>query len=143
MTFAREILFLLAAGMVADAALAETVATVRPVRAGSVIAEADLEVLDDSVPGTVSGITEAVGKEAKVTLYPGRPIQLNQLGPPALVDRNQLVRMVYSSGPLSIATEGRVLDRAGIGESVRVMNLTSRQTVSGVVAPDGTIEVGP
>ena len=143
MIFAREILFLVAAGMAADAALAETVATVRPVRAGSVIAEADLEVLDDVIPGTVAGIAEAVGQEAKVTLYPGRPIQLNQLGPPALVDRNQLVRMVYSSGPLSIATEGRVLDRAGIGESVRVMNLTSRQTVSGVVAPDGTIEVGP
>jgi len=143
MIFAREILFLMAAGMTADAAFAESVATVRPVRAGSVIAEADLEVLDDAIPGTVAGIAEAVGQEAKVTLYPGRPIQLNQLGPPALVDRNQLVRMVYSSGPLSIATEGRVLDRAGIGESVRVMNLTSRQTVSGVVAPDGTIEVGP
>ena len=143
MIFTREILFLVAAGLTADAAFAESVATVRPVRAGSVIAEADLEVLDDVIPGTVAGIAEAVGQEAKVTLYPGRPIQLNQLGPPALVDRNQLVRMVYSSGPLSIATEGRVLDRAGIGESVRVMNLTSRQTVSGVVAPDGTIEVGP
>jgi len=143
MIFAREILFLVAAGMAADAALAETVATVRPVRAGSVIAESDLEILEDTIPGTVAGIAEAVGKEAKVTLYPGRPIQSSQIGSPALVDRNQLVRMVYSSGPLSITTEGRVLDRAGIGESVRVMNLTSRQTVSGVVAPDGTIEVGP
>ena len=139
---AREILFLLVAGMAADAALAETVATVRPVRAGSVIAEADLEMLDDTIPGTVAAIAEAVGKEAKVTLYPGRPIRLDQIGPPAVVDRNQLVRMVYSSGPLSIATEGRVLDRAGVGEAVRVMNLTSRQTVSGVVSPDGTIEVG-
>ncbi len=139
---AREILFLLAAGLAAEPALAASVATVRPVRAGNVIAESDLEVLEDTVPGTLAAIAEAVGKEAKVTLYPGRPIQPSQIGPPALVDRNQLVRMVYASGPLSISAEGRVLDRAGIGESVRVMNLTSRQTVSGVVAPDGTIEVG-
>jgi len=142
MILARSILFLLMAGTIADAALAESVAAVRPVRAGNVIAESDLEILDETITGTVADIAEAVGKEAKVTLYPGRPIQTTQIGPPALVDRNQLVRMVYVSGPLSIATEGRVLDRAGIGESVRVMNLTSRQTVSGVVAPDGTIEVG-
>ena len=34
-------------------------------------------------------------------------------------------------------------DEAGAGEPVRVMNLASRQTVSGTVAADGSIEVGP
>ena len=53
-----------------------------------------------------------------------------------------MVRMSYSSGPLQIVTEGRALDRAAAGEPVRVMNLASRQTVTGTVAPDGSIEVG-
>ena len=39
-------------------------------------------------------------------------------------------------------TEGRAPDRGGVGEAVRVMNLTSRQIVSGTVAPDGSIKVG-
>jgi flagella basal body P-ring formation protein FlgA len=50
--------------------------------------------------------------------------------------------MSYASGPLRIVTDGRALDRAGAGEFVRVMNLTSKQTVTGVVAADGSIEVG-
>ena len=50
--------------------------------------------------------------------------------------------MTYVDGPLRIVTEGRALDRAAAGEPVRVMNLASRQTVTGTVAPDGSIEVG-
>jgi flagella basal body P-ring formation protein FlgA len=53
------------------------------------------------------------------------------------------VRMSYMHGPLRIDTEGRALDRAAAGEAVRVMNLASRQTVTGTVEPDGTIEVSP
>jgi flagella basal body P-ring formation protein FlgA len=77
-----------------------------------------------------------------VTLYPGRPILENQVGPPALVERNQVVRMVFLRGGLAITAEGRALDRGGFGEAVRVMNLSSRQIVSGAVAADGSIEVG-
>ena len=50
--------------------------------------------------------------------------------------------MSYASGPLRIVTDGRALDRAAAGELVRVMNLASKQTVTGMVAADGSIEVG-
>ena len=52
------------------------------------------------------------------------------------------MRLSYASGPLTIVTEGRALDRAAAGEPVRVMNLASKQTVTGTVAPDGSVEVG-
>ena len=67
---------------------------------------------------------------------------MDQLGPPALVDRNALVRMVFVRGALAIQAEGRALDRGGVGERVRVMNLGSKQIVTGAVAPDGSVEVG-
>jgi flagella basal body P-ring formation protein FlgA len=129
---------LLAAGTV----LADTVQVVRAIRGQTLLTAADLAVVAGDVPGAIATIDEAVGKEAKVTLYPGRPILLAQLGAPALVERNALVRMNYVRGPLRIVTDGRALDRAGAGDPVRVMNLTSRQTVTGVVAPDGSVEVG-
>ena len=129
---------LLAAGTV----LADTVQVVRAIRGQTLLTAADLAVVAGGVPGAIATIDEAVGKEAKVTLYPGRPILLAQLGAPALVERNALVRMNYVRGPLRIVTDGRALDRAGAGDPVRVMNLTSRQTVTGVVAPDGSVEVG-
>ena len=58
------------------------------------------------------------------------------------LERNAVVRMSYISGSLRIVTEGRALDRAAAGEPVRVMNLTSKQTVAGTVAADGSVEIG-
>lgn len=127
----------------AQPALASSVTAVRPIRAQTVVSAADVELAGESVPGALGAIEEAVGLEARVTLYPGRPILAAQLGPPALVERNQLVRMVFQRGALAIGTEGRALDRGGAGERVRVMNLGSRQIVTGAVAGDGSIEVGP
>lgn len=129
---------LLAAGTV----LADTIEVVRAIRAQSVLTADDLTVVEGDVPGAVATIEAVAGKEAKVTLYPGRPILLAQVGAPALVERNALVRMNYARGPLHIVTDGRALDRGGAGEAIRVMNLASKQTVTGVVAADGSVEVG-
>ena len=125
------------------AVLAQAVSPVRAIRTKEVLSAADLTLVEDSVPGAIAEIDAAVGLEARVTLYPGRPILSGQIGPPAMVERNQIVRMHFNEGPLVITTEGRVLDRAGVGEMVRVMNLQSRQIVSGTVGEDGSIEVGP
>jgi flagella basal body P-ring formation protein FlgA len=140
---ASALFALFVAMLAAGAVLAQSVQPVRAIRSHTVLTADDLELADPAVPGAVTSIEAAVGQEAKVALYPGRPILQGQLGAPALVERNQVVRMSYLRGSLRIVTEGRALDRAAVGEPVRVMNLASRQTVSGTVAEDGSIEVGP
>lgn len=120
----------------------QSVTVVRALRSQSVIEAGDLVLTVGATPGGIDAVEAAVGMEAKVALYPGRPILASQIGTPALVERNALVRLGYLKGPLSIVTEGRALDRAGLGEAVRVMNLQSRQTVTGTVAADGSVEVG-
>jgi flagella basal body P-ring formation protein FlgA len=140
---ASALFALFVAMLAAGAVLAQSVQPVRAIRSHTLLTAEDLELADAAVPGAVTSIEAAVGQEAKVALYPGRPILQGQLGAPALVERNQVVRMSYMRGPLRIVTEGRALDRAAVGEPVRVMNLASRQTVSGTVAEDGSIEVGP
>lgn len=142
MARAAAVFTLFVALLAAGAVLAQSVMPVRAIRSQSVLAPEDLTLSDESVPGALASIEAAVGKEAKVALYPGRPILEAQVGAPALVERNAVVRMIYNSGPLRIVTDGRALDRAAAGEPVRVMNLTSRQTVTGTVATDGSIEVG-
>lgn len=133
---------LLVALLAAGSVLAQSVQPVRAIRAQTVLAAEDLTLAEAAIPGAVGAIELAVGLETKVALYPGRPILESQLGAPALVERNAMVRMIYAEGPLRIVTGGRALDRAAAGEPVRVMNLASRQTVTGTVAPDGSIEVG-
>jgi flagella basal body P-ring formation protein FlgA len=137
MTAALALLLAFAAGP----ALAG-VEPVRAIRAQTVLEAADLTESAEAVPGGVATIEAAAGREAKVTLYPGRPILASQIGPPAIVARNQIVRMVFLRGPLAIEADGRALDRGGAGDLVRVMNLGSKQIVTGAVAADGSVEVG-
>ena len=84
---------------------------------------------------------QALGMEARVTLYAGRPIPLASLAPPAQVERNQLVTLVFRQGGLEIRAEGRALARGAPDETVRVMNLASRNTLSGRVAGPGLVFV--
>jgi flagellar basal body P-ring formation protein FlgA len=123
------------------AAAAQTVTPVRTIRPQTVIAASDLTLTEAATPGALTAIEDALGREARVTLYAGRPVLIGQIGPPARVERNQLVRMTYAEGALSITAEGRTLDRAAAGEIVRVMNQSSRQIVSGLVLDNGTVEV--
>ena len=139
---ALPLLALAALALDAGPAAAANVSAARAIRAQTVISAADLTVAEAEVPGAVERIEDAAGKEARVTLYPGRPILLSQIGPPAIVERNQLVQMVYERGALAIGAEGRALDRGGAGDRVRVMNLASKQIITGAVAQDGRIDVG-
>jgi flagellar basal body P-ring formation protein FlgA len=134
--------FLLALLIWPDFAQTQTVVATRVLRAQTVIAGDDVTLDEAPTPGALAALEQAVGREARVTLYPGRPIRPDQLGTPAVVERNQIVRMIYTEGPLNIMAEGRALDRAGPGELVRVMNLSSRQVVTGLVRGSGMIEVG-
>ncbi len=135
-------LALVVAAALAPPAAAETLVAARTIRSQAILTPADLAVIERTVPGTLAHADEAVGLETRVVLYAGRPIRHGDVGPPAIVERNQIVTLVYSRGPLTIAAEARALGRAGAGDILRVMNLASRTTVSGVVHADGTVRVG-
>lgn len=130
------ILFVLAGG-----ACAETVVAARTIPAQSIIAAHDLILDERIIPGTVSDPGTIIGQEARVALYAGRPIRPGDVAAPAVVDRNDIIPLIYQGGALLISTEGRALERAGAGEFIRVMNLASRNTVTARVATDGAAYV--
>ncbi|MDJ0637842.1 MAG: flagellar basal body P-ring formation chaperone FlgA [Paracoccaceae bacterium] len=120
---------------------ADTLMAVRVVRPNAIIAPEDISVSQTAIAGALPGDADIIGLEAKVTLYPGRPILPAHVGPAALVERNQPVSLIYRSGGLTISTEARALSRGAVGDSVRVMNLASRSTVVGRIRSDGSVEV--
>jgi len=135
-----RLVFILA--LLATTAPADTLVAARTVRSHAIITPNDVAVKDIAIPGAFTLPEEAIGQEARVVLYAGRPIRPGDIGPAAIVDRNQIVRLIYQSSGLQIIAEGRSLGRGGVGDFIRVMNLTSRTTVSGIVAADGSIAVG-
>lgn len=133
---------LLLALTLAGPALAESVVATRTIPALSVIGPEDVTLVDAAHNGALGDPSLAVGQETKVAIYAGKPVRPGDLGPPTLVERNQVVALVFQSGGLAIATEGRALARGSQGEVIRVLNLNSRTTVSGRIGADGAVYVG-
>ena len=127
--------------LITSPAFAETLTTARVVRPNMVIAPADIIIAETRVQGALTAEANIIGLEAKVTLYPGRPIMPAHVGPAALIERNQPITLIFRQGGLTISAEARALSRGAIGENVRVMNMSSRTTVLGIVRADGSVEV--
>jgi flagella basal body P-ring formation protein FlgA len=134
-----RVLLLLALGSPASA---DALVATRTIRAKALIAPEDLTIVSAEIPGALTDPAAAVGLEARVAIYAGKPVRPGDLGPPTLVERNQLVKLVYRSNGLAISTEGRALARGAEGDEIRVMNLGSRNTITGRIGPDGTVYVG-
>lgn len=127
--------------LTAQAATADTVVASRTIRPQSILTLSDLALQPGDLPGGFDETDYVIGLETRVVLYAGRPIRPEDIGPPAVVERNQIVTLAYLQNGLTIRTEGRALSRAGVGEDLRVMNLQSRATFSGRVGPDGIVVV--
>ena len=138
----RGLTLLVAALIPALPVSAETLVATRTIRAQAILAPSDIALADANTPGALTDPADAVGLEARVVLYAGRPIRPGDLGPPATVTRNQTVTLLYRSCGLTIATEGRALGRGGPGDAIRVMNTASRSTVTGTVTETGAVLVG-
>jgi flagellar basal body P-ring formation protein FlgA len=123
------------------AATADTLIAARTIRALSVITAEDISFDDAPVKGALAEPSQVVGMEARAVLYAGRPIRPGDIGPPAIVARNQTVPIGWRKGGLNIVAEGRSLDRGAAGDTVRAMNLASRTIVTGMVTASGTILV--
>ncbi len=135
--------FWVALPLMVGPAFADSMVATRTIRAQTVLAAEDIAMVQADIPGALTTPEDAVGLEAKVTLYAGRPVHAADLGAPALVKRNQVVQLVFQTGGLTIHTDGRALEAGAAGDVIHVMNSSSHLTVQGLVGPDGSVSVGP
>jgi len=136
-----SILVAIVAMFISLGAAAQSVQSARPIKINTIVTQDDFVLIDAAVPGAFGRIEDAVGLETKKTLYPGRPVMVGDLGPITVVDRNQLVQLIFSLGALEITADGRALGRASLGQRVRVMNSDTKLVVTGVVTSPTTVEV--
>ena len=125
------------------AARADAVLAAMTIRSGTILTAEHLSLSEMTLPGAATDPKALIGMEARVNLYANRPIRPVDVGRPTLVERNAIVPLVFNAGGLLITTEGRALGAAGVGETLRVMNLASRSTVFGTVTSDGSVIVNP
>jgi flagellar basal body P-ring formation protein FlgA len=123
-------------------AMAESYVALRTIPARSVLLISDMTGVDAEIAGAVTDAQAIVGREARVTVFAGQPIRTEDFAAPIIVERNQIVALIYSAGGLQIGLEGRALDAGRADEVIRVMNLASRAVVHGTVTDAGIVQVG-
>ena len=92
-------------------------------------------------PNVVWDRADLVGKVARRTLLPGRPIPAIAVEEPRAVSTGGQVTLVYDREGLSIVAKAQALQNGFVGQVVQVRNLDSGLTITGVVQADGTVRV--
>ena len=99
------------------------------------------EPAPNPTPGAIWDRADLVGKVARRTLLPGRPIPSIAVEEPRAVSTGGQVQLLYQQDGLIIVTTAQALQNGYVGQVVQVRNLDSGLVVSGVVQPDGAVRV--
>jgi flagella basal body P-ring formation protein FlgA len=78
---------------------------------------------------------------AKRPLKAGQVMRVSDLVMAPAVKKNDLVRLVVQSGQMTLSVQGKVLQDAAIGQTVRVVNVGTNRQLSGTVVDAGTVSV--
>ncbi|EIM74694.1 flagellar protein FlgA [Nitratireductor aquibiodomus RA22] len=82
------------------------------------------------------------GKVARRTLLPGRLIPISYVREAYLVETGSPVTVTFSEGPLVISLRAVPLQAGAAGDMIRLRNIESGRTFTGVVLADGSVQVG-
>ena len=110
-----------------------------------VIEEKDITIL--SVPerllrkDTITNAKELVGLSPRAGISPNRPIHSNEITPPTVIKRGDLVEMAYETPYIHIKTTGIALEDGAKGATIRIKNQKSQHAVSAQVVSAGRVQV--
>ena len=76
---------------------------------------------------------QAVGMQMRKQLRAGQPLKAADLAKPDLVQRDDNVTLIYETAGLYLTVRGKAVESGTEGDTVSVLNLQSKRTVSGIV----------
>lgn len=119
-------------------------ALTRTIEAGEIVQRRDMAPQSGGrlhVPGAVNEPSEIVGMQATRRLHAGTVVTKDQWKDLPLIKKGQGVRIVLETPHLRIVAPGESLQEGRAGERIRILNLSSRQSVSGRVQDAKTVVV--
>jgi flagella basal body P-ring formation protein FlgA len=121
------------------------VVTKKPLTRNQIISADDVSLekrdLAKIPPGVVTDLYRVIGKRLKRTLGVGTILRRTMLDSPPVVKRGDVVKLFIETENLEITALGRVEQRGGIGDTIRVVNLDSKRRVYGQVVDRQTVRV--
>lgn len=132
--------------LAATNAFAATIRIVVPahdIARGDVIGEADLVYTTVDGNALMSGIAtsmdEIKGMQARRVLNAGQPLRNADVRRPIVVNKGQVVTMVFTAPGVEVTATGRAMTEGGIGDTVTIQNPASYRMISATVTAPGTV----
>ena len=83
----------------------------------------------------------AIGMQMRKQLRAGQALRVADLGKPDLVQRDDNVTLIYETAGLYLTIRGKAVESGTEGDTISVLNLQSKRTVSGVVIGRGQVAI--
>ncbi len=117
----------------------------RTLPAGAVLGPADVEMravtLQFANNAQLPMLNQVIGQQLRRQMRQGVAVRLNDVAPPTLISRNEIVTIYLKSGALTLTVKGQALANASRGQSVSVLNLLSKTIIQGIAVNPGTVEI--
>lgn len=118
----------------------------RQLLSGTVIAADDLVIQKQDVSLAqgkhIKSIEDVIGKRLRTTVRAGSPVRSDQLAKVPVIVNGQLVTIVLERPGLRISVAGKAKSAGGIGDLIRVQNLSSNKEMPARILDASTVEVG-
>lgn len=83
----------------------------------------------------------AVGMQLRRPMRAGTPIRTADIAKPEFVTRDQSVTVIYQVPGIYLTTRGKAIESGAEGDTISVLNLQTKRTLSGVVTARGQVTV--
>lgn len=104
---------------------------------GDIIGGMDIDYIDlpqsRIANGTLLDQKDLVNMTPRRTVHAGKPVILNELEQPKMVDRGDDVTLIFATGPMMLTVKGKSLQAGALGDTVRVSNSDSNKNLQGTV----------
>ncbi len=83
----------------------------------------------------------AIGMQMRRAMRAGTPIRVADIAKPEFVSRDQSVTVIYQVPGIYLTTRGKAIEAGAEGDTVSVLNLQTKRTLTGVVTGRGQVTV--
>jgi len=121
-----------------------TLVYARNLAAGEILEAGDLQWSANDVSGDgLDNPAIAIGKSARHPVRAGAPVQAYDLASPKLIHAGDAVEVAYENDGLVLTLEAKATSDATLGDTVEVINPSSKKTIEAVASAPGRALVGP
>jgi flagella basal body P-ring formation protein FlgA len=114
-------------------------------KSGDIIGAADIDYIDmpqSNLPNTILlSDKDIINMTPRRVVNGGKPITVNDLQQPTMVERGEAITIIFENGPLVLTAKGKSLQAGAMGDSVRIANTDSNKNLQGIVTAHREVTV--